>query len=188
MLLFTELSQADGAPWHWLISGISIGVVVIALLLIGNKSFGVSSSLRHLCTIGNFSKSGFFKYDLKPHVWSLYFVGGITLGGLLLQLFGSEATLQVGSKTLTYLENKNLSAPGNELYPTELFNWSNYAGLSLIVIGGFLIGFGTRWARGCTSGHSILGISNFQIASLIATIGFFIGGLLTTHFLLNYIL
>jgi len=58
----------------------------------------------------------------------------------------------------------------------------------MLVGGGILIGFGTRWAGGCTSGHAISGLSNLQLPSLIAVIGFFIGGIIMTYFLLPTIL
>jgi uncharacterized membrane protein YedE/YeeE len=50
----------------------------------------------------------------------------------------------------------------------------------LLLVGGVLIGFGTRYAGGCTSGH-VSGLSNLQIPSLKAVIGFF-GGLIMSYF------
>lgn len=177
----------NSAPWHWSISGIIIGLIVPALLLIGNKPFGISSSLKHICSWAVPSKSSFFNYDLKPHLWSFYLIAGVILGGSISHIVGKTPIITVGEKTTSFLNKHDLSQP-SALYPTDLFNFHNPKGISLILIGGFIIGFGTRWANGCTSGHSIFGIANLRFVSLIATIAFFIGGLSMTHFLFPYFL
>ena len=77
------------------------------------------------------------------------------------------------------------------LAPAEVFSWSaltSLPGIVMILVGGFLVGFGTRYANGCTSGHAISGLASFRMASFVAVIGFFIGGLLTTHVLLPALL
>ncbi|MFT4533738.1 MAG: putative membrane protein YedE/YeeE [Saprospiraceae bacterium] len=177
-----------GEPMHWAIAGLIIGLVVPALLLIGNKNFGVSSTLRHLCTIVLPSKrKGFFSYDLKPHYWSLIFIIGIALGGLIAHFYNPDPTLSVGEKTSTFLLQNNVKNTAG-LYPGDLFSLQNTKGLILLIVGGFLVGFGTRYANGCTSGHSIFGIANLQISSIIATIAFFAGGLTMTYFILPIIL
>ena len=187
MSLFSLFLISKDGLWHWSISGIIIGLTVPALLLIGNKSFGVSSSLRHICSLVLPVKSSFFDYDLKPHLWSIFLIVGIIIGGVISNILGNPTSLDLGPKTTIFLENYNLASP-TTLYPTDLFNYQNSKGIILIVVGGFLIGFGTRWANGCTSGHSIFGIANLQKASLIATVSFFIGGLSMTHFIIHYIL
>ncbi len=184
-VFFTSILNND--PWHWSISGLIIGLIVPALLIIGNKSFGVSSSLKHICALTIPKKSSFFNYNLKPHYWSFYLVGGVILGGALSLLLGETTFLELGEKTTSFLESNNLSKP-TALYPIDLYSFQNPKGIILILLGGFLVGFGTRWANGCTSGHSILGIANLKLASLYATISFFIGGLIMTHFLIHYIL
>lgn len=187
MSLFSLLLISKDGLWHWSISGIIIGLTVPALLFIGNKSFGVSSSLRHICSLVLPINSPFFDYDLKPHLWSIFLIGGIIIGGLLTNMLGNPTNLELGPKTTAFLESYNLESP-SALYPTDLFNYQNSKGIILILVGGFLIGFGTRWANGCTSGHSIFGIANLQKASIIATVSFFIGGLSMTHFIIQYIL
>ena len=178
----------NGTPMHWAIAGLIIGLVVPALLLVGNKNFGVSSSLRHMCAIALPSKKkGFFNYDIKPHYWSLIFISGIALGGLIAHFYNPDSTLTIGKKTTTFLMENNIENTGG-LYPIGLYNLQNIKGLILLIFGGFLVGFGTRYANGCTSGHSIFGIANFQLSSVIATIAFFAGGLAMTYFILPIIL
>jgi uncharacterized membrane protein YedE/YeeE len=187
MKIIFFISQT-GEPMHWVIAGLIIGLVVPALLLVGNKNFGVSSTLRHLCVIALPSKKkGFFNYDIKPHYWSLIFIIGITIGGFIAHLYNPDSTLAVGEKTTSYLLENSVENTGG-LYPSDLFNIKNIKGLILLIIGGFFVGFGTRYANGCTSGHSIFGIANFQLSSLIATAAFFAGGLAMTYFILPLIL
>jgi hypothetical protein len=75
--------------------------------------------------------------------------------------------------------------------PHQLFSWRallTLRGFVSVVVGGFLVGFGTAYAAGCTSGHAISGLANFELPSLIAVIGFFAGGLAATYFILPFLL
>jgi len=178
-------------PWPWYVAGPLIGLTVPVLLLIGNKSFGISSSLRHICAACMPGDIAFFRYDWKKEVWNLFFVGGVFLGGLLAaQLLSNPNPVQI---------NPNLSAElgtygvndFSGLVPVQLFNWTNLfslQGFILIVFGGFLVGFGTRYAGGCTSGHAIMGLSTLQWPSLIATCCFMAGGFLVANLVLPLIL
>ncbi len=174
-------------PWHWSVSGILIGLTVPALLIIGNKQLGISSSLRHVCAICVPENIPFFKYDWKKEIWNLYFVGGIIIGGFIANYFlANPNPMEIADTTKTLLSNYGIS-DYSQLQPTELFNMDNVLtikGLFLFVFGGFLVGFGTRYANGCTSGHAIMGLANLQWPSLVATIFFMIGGFLSTHFLI----
>lgn len=178
-------------PWPWYVAGPLIGLTVPALLLLGNKSFGISSSLRHLCAACMPANIPFFSYDWKKETWNLMFVLGILLGGVLTAtLFSNPEPLAIAAST-----KQDLRALGitnfDSLMPEEIFKWENLftlKGLFFFVIGGFLVGFGTRYAGGCTSGHSIMGISNLQWPSLVATIFFMIGGYTMTHLLLPFIM
>ncbi len=177
-------------PWPWYVAGPLLGLTVPILLLVGNKSLGISSSLRHACAACFPAGIKFFTYDWKKEIWNFYFVAGIALGAWLTSnYFGNSEPLQVGEKTMATLASYGLSAP-NGLQPSELFGpqaiFSIY-GFIFLVAGGFLVGFGTRYAGGCTSGHTIMGLSNLQWPSLIATVCFMIGGLLATHLLLPQI-
>ena len=178
-------------PWPWYVAGPLIGLTVPALLLLGNKSFGISSSLRHLCAACMPANIPFFSYDWKKETWNLMFVLGILLGGVLTAtLFSNPEPLAIAASTKQDLKALGITNFDN-LMPEEIFKWENLftlKGLFFFVIGGFLVGFGTRYAGGCTSGHSIMGISNLQWPSLVATIFFMAGGFTMTHLLLPLIM
>ncbi len=178
-------------PWPWYVAGPLIGLMVPALLLMGNKTFGISSSLRHICAACIPSKIPFFQYDWKKEAWNLFFVGGVLLGGLLVVLLlQNPQPVQVNPKLAAELSGYGISNY-NGMVPIELFNWNTLLsakGLIMMVGGGFLVGFGTRYAGGCTSGHAIMGLSNLQWPSLVATISFMAGGFLVANFVLPYIL
>jgi uncharacterized membrane protein YedE/YeeE len=178
-------------PWPWYVAGPLIGLTVPALLIMGNKSFGISSSLRHVCAMCVPAKIPFFQYDWKKEMWNLFFVAGIFLGGLLVLLFlQNPEPVKVNPKLSNELFQYGISNY-NGLVPTELFNWKTLLtlkGIILMIGGGFLVGFGTRYAGGCTSGHAIMGLSNLQLPSLIATISFMAGGFLMANFVLPFIL
>lgn len=184
-------------PWHWSFSGFMIAVAMFLLLYTG-KQFGVSSTLRTMCNIAGAGKQvKFFDFDWKAQRWNLIFIFGGLIGGFLAYfVFPDPDPVQLTPAALDWLKTQNLSAPGataevSSFVPPELFNISQLftlKGLIVAVGGGFLIGFGTRWAGGCTSGHAISGLSNLQPASLVAVIGFFIGGLAMSWGILPYIL
>jgi uncharacterized protein len=170
-------------PWHWSIGGLLIGLTVPALLISGNKKFGISSSLRHVCAAVVPANLDLFKYDWKKETWNLFFVAGILLGGFIATQF-----LTTGNPILIAEATRNeLTASGitnfNGLMPADLFSFESLLtlrGFIFIVGGGFLVGFGTRYANGCTSGHAITGLSMLQLPSLIATICFMVGGIAMT--------
>ena len=192
-LLIEFISQ----PWHWAVSGIMIVVVMYLLLWFGGE-FGVSSNLRTMCAIGGAGKKhDFFNFNWKDQLWNLTFIGGAIIGGYIaVNFLASPEPVQISAATQAYLQSVGIATPqtiaeGTGYVPAEIFNMEalfTLKGFLLLVVGGFLVGFGTRWAGGCTSGHAISGLSNFQLPSLIAVIGFFIGGLLMTHFILPSIL
>lgn len=173
------------SPWAWYIAGPLIGLTVPALLLIGNKSFGVSSSLRHICAACLPANISFFKYDWKTQAWNLFFVAGILLGGCIATSFiANPNEIVIAESTILELKALGISSFSG-LMPTDLFATGNIfslKGLIFFVLGGFMVGFGTRYAAGCTSGHAIMGLSNLQWPSLVATICFMGGGILMTHF------
>ena len=178
-------------PWPWYVAGPLIGLMVPLLLLIGNRSFGISSNFRHVCAMLP-SKNPFFNYNWRREGgWNLLFALGIVLGGMIAVNFlaGSEA-LELAPATQAQLAELNVESEGAYV-PLSIFSWQNLfslQGIIMMVLGGFLIGFGTRYAGGCTSGHAISGLANFQLPSLLAVVGFFIGGLLMTHLILPWIL
>lgn len=177
-------------PWHWAVAGTLIGLIVPTLLLIGNKKLGVSSSMRHLCAIFMPKNIPFFNYDWKKEIWNLFFVVGILLGGFIAAKFLSNPNeIVLAESTKATLANYGIT-DFSQLMPTQIFSLENVftlRGFFFFVVGGFLVGFGSRYAGGCTSGHSIMGISTFQLPSFIATCCFMIGGFFTTNVLLPII-
>jgi Predicted transporter component len=178
-------------PWPWYVAGPLIGLMVPALLLLGNKSLGISSSLRHICAACVPARIPFFQYDWKKEIWNLFFVAGILLGGVIVANFlQNPEPVKVNPALVNELENYGISN-FQGMVPVEIFNWNNLltpSGLVMMVIGGFLVGFGTRYAGGCTSGHSIMGLANLQLPSLVATICFMIGGFLAANLFIPIIL
>jgi uncharacterized membrane protein YedE/YeeE len=178
-------------PWPWYVAGPAIGLTVPLLLILGNKNFGVSSSLRHLCAICIPAGIPFFQYDWKREAWNLFFVSGILIGGWIAWFYLSTgAAVSVDANLQSELSRYGI-VRYDKLYPVEIFNFTtllSLKGFIMIVIGGFLVGFGTRYAGGCTSGHSITGISMLQLPSVIATICFMAGGIFFANFVLPFIL
>ena len=178
-------------PWPWYVAGPLIGLTVPALLILGNKSFGISSSLRHICASCLPANIPFFKYNWKKESWNLLFALGIFLGGVITSVFFNNPNpVEVHPKLAEELAMYGITDFSN-LVPTQLMNWESLftlRGMIMMVGGGFLVGFGTRYAGGCTSGHSIMGIANLQLPSLVATIFFMIGGFLMANVLLPIIL
>ncbi len=178
-------------PWPWYVAGALVGLTVPALLILGNKHFGISANLRHICAACFPSNIKFFKYDWKKEVWNLFFVAGILIGGFLAaQFLANPEPVQVAPALLSELKGYGIKDTSKVL-PKELFSLESLLslrGLIMLVGGGFLVGFGTRYAGGCTSGHSIMGISNLQVPSMIATAAFMAGGFLMANVILPFIL
>lgn len=156
------------SPWAWYVSGPLIGLMVPALLYFG-KSLGVSGSFRDICSVTMpESKVEFIRNNnIKDNLWNIFFLLGIFAGG--------------------YITYNFLMDPKVVLFPESFYS---VKGVITLIIGGFLVGFGSRYAGGCTSGHGITGLSTFQLPSLFAIISFFIGGfiaLFITDFLINLI-
>jgi uncharacterized membrane protein YedE/YeeE len=174
-------------PWPWYVAGVLIGLTVPALLILGNKSFGISSSLRHVCAACLPAGIPFFTYNWKKEIWNLFFVVGVGLGGFLAATFLSNPEpIQIAAQTKADLEQLGVT-DFSGLLPSDLFGFDQIftmKGLLFMILGGFLVGFGTRWAGGCTSGHAIMGLSNLQFPSLVATISFMVGGFISTWFVL----
>lgn len=178
-------------PWPWYIAGPLIGLTVPALLLLGNKSFGISSSLKHICAACIPAKIPFFQYDWKKEIWNLFFVTGILVGGIIAaQLLANPAPVQVNATLSAELAGYGISNY-SDIVPKDIFNWHallTLRGCIMMVAGGFLVGFGTRYADGCTSGHAIMGLSNLQWPSLVATCCFMAGGFIMANLILPFIL
>jgi uncharacterized membrane protein YedE/YeeE len=174
--------------WPWYVSGFLIGMVMLCLIYFG-KVFGMSSNLSTLCSMTGIGKRvSFFDFDWKTQRWNLNVVLGAMLGGFVANHFMDDTSnVAINPQTIAQLARLGIDAPKGKLLPDALFGNAVFESpkmMLILIVGGILIGFGTRYASGCTSGHAISGLSNFQIQSLKAVIGFFIGGLIMSHFIL----
>lgn len=177
-------------PWPWYTSGAIITFIMVLLLYFG-KSFGVSANLSTICTMAGAGKRvKFFDMDWKTQKWNLLFLIGAVLGGVVSStILKDDQPLQLSVATIKDLKELGVAFDGG-LNPSQLFGVKSLTspkGILMLLIGGILVGFGARYAGGCTSGHAISGLSNLQIPSLIAVVGFFLGGLVMTHLLLPLI-
>jgi uncharacterized protein len=178
-------------PWPWFVAGPLIGLMVPVLLIADNKTFGVSSTLRHICAACLPLKISYFTYNWKKELWNLLFVAGILCGGIIATTFFlNDKPINVNPKLVAELAKYGITDFHSQV-PAQLFSWQQLftlKGFILMVGGGFLVGFGTRYAGGCTSGHSITGLSNLQFPSLMATICFMVGGFIMANLILPFIL
>ncbi|MCT1532793.1 YeeE/YedE family protein [Sphingobacterium daejeonense] len=175
-------------PWPWYVGGGIVALVMIALILLG-RSFGFSSNFRNICSaLGAGNTCNFFDFDWRKQKWNLLFLVGAVIGGFLSAHFLSNNQVpQISAATIAKLNELGFESAGKEYVPSEIFKTMNLKNIILLSVGGLLIGFGTRYAGGCTSGHAISGLSDLQLPSLIAVIGFFIGGLLMVHVFFPFI-
>jgi uncharacterized protein len=178
-------------PWPWYVTGPLIGLMVPFLLLIGNKSFGISSSMRHICAACFPADISFFIYNWRKEIWNLFFAAGILTGGFLAATFLlSGEPLAISEATIAELKQLGIK-DFKGLQPADIFSFKglfSVRGMIFFILGGFLVGFGTRYAGGCTSGHAIMGLSNLQWPSLVASCCFMAGGFLMTHLILPYLI
>ncbi len=179
-------------PWPWYVAGPIIGLSVPALLYVVGKPLGVSTSLQHMCAAIFPGGAEYFTYDWKKvGGWNLVFVVGIFLGGIIAGSFlGGGESVAISEATRADLSSIGITDFSGYI-PVELLSWSalgTLPGIICMVLGGFLVGFGARYAGGCTSGHAISGLANLQLPSAIAVIGFFVGGMLITYFVLPHLL
>jgi len=185
--LFNFLRQ----PWPWYVAGPIIGLTVPLLLLAGNKMLGISSSLRHVCAICFPADVSFLKYNWKGQLWNIFFAAGLLIGGFIGGVLLKPVTpMPLSEATIKTLNSFGISNT-QHLLPTEIFSWAHlltWQHLLIVIGGGFLVGFGTRYGNGCTSGHGIFGLSTFQWPSLVAVILFFASGILTSNFILPLLL
>jgi uncharacterized protein len=177
--------------WPWFVAGPIIGLFVPALLLAGNKVFGISGNLSHLCAAIAPGKLEYFRYDWRrAGLWNLVFLAGVLIGGFLAGHTAAPHAIGISVETKATFARMGIHDFSGAA-PREIFTWHallTVRGFVSIVVGGFLVGFGTAYAAGCTSGHAISGLANFQMPSLIAVIGFFAGGLTATYFILPFVI
>ena len=183
-----QIKDFISQPWPWWVGGPMIALTMFILLYFG-KEFGISANLRIMCAADGAGEfSDFFKFDWQSQGWNLMVALGAMFGGYIAShyfLSSSGDIAHVSAATVESLKGLGLNyEPGAVPLVPEFYSWESLftlRGLIIIVGGGFMVGFGARYAGGCTSGHAISGLSALQLPSLIAVIGFFIGGLIMTH-------
>lgn len=179
-------------PWAWYVGGPLIAISLLLYFYFG-KNFGASTNFDTLCTMAGAGKvSDYFKQDWKERDFALLFVVGLIIGGIISSKFLiPEQTIDLNPTTVQELTDLGFSNVGNQYFPDEIFSKEvvfSLKGFLILLISGVFIGFGTRYAGGCTSGHAITGLSSLQLPSLLAVIGFFIGGIIATWFLIPILL
>lgn len=180
--------EALYGTWPWYVGGPLVAFIMLLLIKLG-KSFGFSSNFRTMCSaLGAGKHCDFFDFDWKSQRWNLLFLVGSMIGGFVgAHLLSEHQAPPISADTISTLKSYGFESAGTTYLPPELFFNLDAKNLILLFVGGILVGFGTRYAGGCTSGHAISGLSNLQWPSLVAVIGFFIGGLLMVHVLFPYI-
>jgi len=175
-------------PWAWYVAGPIIAFIMFLLYFFGER-FGVSSNLETFCSIGGAGKFvDYFKIDWKQNSWNLIFVAGAIAGGFIAsQGLSPSDVVALNPQTVQDLADIGIQNAGSTYLPDEIFSIDTmltFKGFFILLIAGIMVGFGARWAGGCTSGHAIVGLSNLELPSLISVIGFFIGGLVMTWLIL----
>ncbi len=154
----------DIQPIHWAVAGASIGAVVLLLLGVTGKRFGISTGFESVCAL--VLRAPYFRRPslTASNRWRLAFVVGLIGGGAVSALTsgGWSATWDLG------------------LFDARI-GWGHAGKVAWMFAGGVLIGLGTRMAGGCTSGHGIFGLANFERSGLVATLSFMGAGFLTTN-------
>ena len=169
--------------WSWWFSGALIAGIMFFLLYFG-QSFGFSANLRTICAASGLGKKvKFFDFNWRSQIWNLVFLVGAIAGGFIAKEFlSTDGPVQISQATISDLQQLGFAAPAS-LQPEELFSLESafsLKGFLILALGGLMVGFGSRYAGGCTSGHAISGLSDLQVPSLIAVVGFFAGGLIMT--------
>jgi len=184
--------EAVTGPWPWYVSGPLLGLMVPLLLVLGNRNFGISSTFRHVCSAALPVKAEYFTSDdVRANAWNLVLALGVIVGAAIAVLFlGGDRAPAVSPAAIELFERWDVAAPA-ALQPAEIYGASGMVSaraLVSLVAGGFLVGFGTRYAGGCTSGHAIMGLSLLNTGSLVATLGFFAGGVIVSNLVLPWVM
>lgn len=178
-------------PWAWYVAGPLIALCMYLMFYFGKK-FGVSSNLETVCAMAGAGKYvDFFKFDWRKNKWNLIFILGLAIGGLISdQWLTTDQSINLNPETVEDLTELGFSNAGLTYLPNEIYSINTLftiKGFLMLIVAGIFVGFGTRYAGGCTSGHAITGLSSLSFESLIAVIGFFIGGLIMTWLILPYL-
>ncbi|HPG08506.1 MAG TPA: YeeE/YedE thiosulfate transporter family protein [Saprospiraceae bacterium] len=185
-----DLKDWISQPWPWYVGGPMIAIIMFILLWFG-REFGISANFRVMCAADGAGEfADFFKFDWSSQGWNLLVALGAMFGGYLASHYfipNDGDMAHVSAATVASLQNLGMDYQvGHVPLVPEFYSWEalfSLQGILVIVVGGFLVGFGARYAGGCTSGHAISGISALQLPSMVAVVGFFMGGLVMIHFL-----
>ncbi|MCB9224082.1 MAG: YeeE/YedE family protein [Crocinitomicaceae bacterium] len=172
-------------PWPWWVGGPLIGIFVILLLIIERKQLGISSSYQYICAKVSPWKLDYFK-EPEKNAWQFFFILGVIAGGAILSFLTPAYEIGISEETIVTLDQIGIHEQKG-FAPAEIYNFST-SSLLVIGLGGVLLGFGARYANGCTAGHAIMGCAQLAPSSIITTIGFFVGGLLATYLIIPLIL
>lgn len=191
---FNQFRDFVAQPWPWYVAGPLLALVMFILLYFGHE-FGISENFRLMCAAdGADNMNDFFKIDWRSGEWNLLVALGAVFGGYLASHYflGSQGDVaHISDATVNSLNAINIGVKANEVPLIPAFiSWKGlltWQGLLMIGGGGLMVGFGARYAGGCTSGHAISGLSALQLPSLVAVVGFFMGGLLITYLVIPYL-
>ena len=155
---------------HWALAGGAIAAITLTLLYVSNRRLGISTGFEDVCSL--VLDAPYFRRSavVDARGWRLPFLGGLVLGGVL------SAVLSGGWAPTWDLGMFDTVIGGG---PMVKVAW--------MFVGGLFIGFGTRLAGGCTSGHGIFGLSNLELPSLVSTVSFMAAGLVTTNLIYRVI-
>ena len=172
-------------PWPWYVAGPLITLIMFFQMYLGKK-LGVSSNFQTMCSVAGANKlADYFRIDVKSKIWGFVFIVGIVIGGYISANYLSyDHKVNLSSHTVSSLKQLGFDPIDDEYVPSKIYDLrggKNTEGILILLIGGIFVGFGARYANGCTSGHAISGTSNLQIPSFIALAGFFIGGLIMVY-------
>ncbi len=192
--IFQTFQSIISQPWPWYVAGPLLALIMLTLLYFG-REFGISENFRIMCAAdGADNLNDFFKFDWAAGGWNLMVALGAMFGGYMAAHYFAgdpENVAHISEATVDTLKQLGvLSGDGAVPLVPDFISWQyilTWQGFLIVAGGGFLVGFGARYAGGCTSGHAISGLSALQLPSLIAVVGFFIGGLIMTHFIFPFL-
>ncbi len=162
------MSWLTETTWSPYVVGIGIGVLSWLTWLISHKPIGCSTSFARSAGMiekllrGPKVETRPYYQEVKPAVdWQWMLVFGMVVGALVASLLSGDFQLQ-------WVPSRWAAAFGTNV-PIRLI---------AALLGGVLLGLGSRWAGGCTSGHGISGTMQLAVSSWISAICFFVGGIL----------
>jgi len=164
---------------HWspYIVGIGIGILSWLTFLISKKPIGCSTAFARTSGMieklfrGKKVEQKLYYKEVEPVVdWEWMLVLGVVIGALISALLSGDFRWQ-------WVPSRWAATFGTAVFPRVI----------VAITGGICLGFGARWAGGCTSGHGISGTLQLAVSSWVAAISFFIGGIITALLLYNVI-